>query len=249
MSFVPRIGRTGNGVPFRGPRALGRGSSRSSGPIINLPNRISSASGRLEKVGTRLPPASSRHSFSGLFSFSLFGFFDVDGSYNPRDRVSRVARRRVDGSSRSKSRPENETRERDEGLEGGRGSEGKGSVGRSDGRRFHFVSLPACGGAIAAALCQSVTLSRHPFYYLAGGCPAHSTSCQPETPFPTYLPTGHGYNVDQARGCLTSCRVFSPLSFSVHSPISFPLAQALDLHPQREKTREAGGNAASDKIV
>jgi len=56
--------------------------------------------------------------------------------------------------------------------------EGKGSVGRSVGRRFHFVSLPACGGAIAAALCQSVTLSRHPFY-LAKGCPAHSTSYQP----------------------------------------------------------------------
>ena len=35
---------------------------------------------------------------------------------------------------------------------------GGGSAGR-----FHFVSLPACGGAIAAALCQSVTLSRHPF--------------------------------------------------------------------------------------
>lgn len=51
------------------------------------------------------------------------------------------------------------------------GVKGEGSVGRSDGRRFHFVSLPACGGAIAAALCQSVTLSRHPFYYLAGGCP------------------------------------------------------------------------------
>lgn len=34
--------------------------------------------------------------------------------------------------------------------------------GRASGR-FHFVSLPACGGAIAAALCQSVTLSRHPF--------------------------------------------------------------------------------------
>lgn len=132
---------------------------------------------------------------------------------------------------------------------------GKGSVGRSVGRRFHFVSLPACGGAIAAALCQSVTLSRHPFYYLAGGCPALSPSCQPwytnpGTPFPT-PPTGHGYNVDQARGCLTSCRAraCSLLSFSVYSSISFSLAQTSDLHPQQEKTREAGGNAASGAAI
>lgn len=62
-----------------------------------------------------------------------------------------------------------ETARRSKGVRGGRSV---GRVGRSVGRRFHFVSLPACGGAIAAALCQSVTLSRHPFYHLARGCPA-----------------------------------------------------------------------------
>lgn len=72
---------------------------------------------------------------------------------------------------REKSSPRGRNRGLVERDETARRSKGvvrwKGSVGR----RFHFVSLPACGGAIAAALCQSVTLSRHPFYYLARGCP------------------------------------------------------------------------------
>lgn len=82
---------------------------------------------------------------------------------------------------------------------GPRGGGGAGGKGRSVGRRFHFVSLPACGGAIAAALCQTVTLSRHPFYYLARGCPAPLSIRSP-------LCTLRGYNVDQAEGCLTACR-------------------------------------------
>ena len=86
----------------------------------------------------------------------------------------------------------------------------KGSVGR----RFHFVSLPACGGAIAAALCQSVTLSRHPFYYLARGCPA-PLSIRSAPSLLAAPPTSHGYNVDQARGCLTGCRSFASLSLSL----------------------------------
>jgi len=59
-------------------------------PIINLPNRILSASRRLEKVGTELSPRnsfSSRHSFFGLVFFSLFGFSDVDDSNNSSSHV------------------------------------------------------------------------------------------------------------------------------------------------------------------
>ena len=98
----------------------------------------------------------------------------------------------------------------------------KGSVGR----RFHFVSLPACGGAIAAALCQSVTLSRHPFYYLARGCPA-PLSIRSAPSLLAAPPTSHGYNVDQARGCLTGCRSFASLSLSS----SFTLILSLYLVP------------------
>lgn len=64
--------RSGGEASSRRPRALEERRSRGSrpdppGPIINLPNRISSASGRLEKVDTSFCPIRSRslfHSFS-----------------------------------------------------------------------------------------------------------------------------------------------------------------------------------------
>lgn len=138
--------------------------------------------------------SSSRRSFFGISFFSHLGFSDVNDSYNSNGHVSRVARRRVDSFLRifhrdrncerpdQKMRGERREREKETGPGGcarGEKMRERREKGRSVGRRFHFVSLPACGGAIAAALCQSVTLSRHPFYYLAKGCPAHSTSYQP----------------------------------------------------------------------
>lgn len=91
---------------------------------------------------------------------SPYTFLDVEGE--PR----RGERRKVGRRSKSWLVESDEMGRRT--VEGERVVVGEGSVGR----RFHFVSLPACGGAIAAALCQTVTLSRHPFYYLARGCPA-----------------------------------------------------------------------------
>lgn len=89
----------------------------------------------------------------------------------------------------------------------------------SVGRRFHFVSLAACGGAIAAALCQSVTLSRHPFYHLARGCPAPlSIRSTPPHPLLTAPPTSHGYNAGSRQG-LPDCLPYlslSPLSPSLY---------------------------------
>lgn len=88
----------------------------------------------------------------------------------------------------------------------------------SVGRRFHFVSLAACGGAIAAALCQSVTLSRHPFYHLARGCPAPlSIRSTPPHPLLTAPPTSHGYNGGSRQG-LPDCLPYLSLSLSPLSP-------------------------------
>lgn len=160
-----------------------------------------------------------------------------------------------DDFSRSKSRSEN-ARERDEDLEDG---ERKGSEGRRVGRSVGRSEVPFCFSAGVWRRDSSGTLSERdvittPLLLPSQGVPRAPanpgvTSLGP--PFPT-PPTGHGYNVDQARGCLTGCRVFSLLSFFVHSSISFPLAQALDLHPpwrSREKTREAGGKAVSGAAI
>lgn len=74
VSFVPR-GRKDEKLadPVSSPEGVRRGSHGSSGPIINLPNRISSASGRLEKVDT---------SVAARF-FRVRAFFYVDGCYEP----------------------------------------------------------------------------------------------------------------------------------------------------------------------
>lgn len=148
-SFFESEGReTGFRLVTRGRSA----EDRPDPPIINLPNRISSASRRLEKVGTRLSPrnsSSSRPSFFGLSFFSLFGFSDVDDSYNSSGHVSRVARRRVDSFLRifhrdrncerpdQKTRGERSEREKETGPGGCargermRGEKGEGSVGGS----------------------------------------------------------------------------------------------------------------------
>lgn len=220
MSFVLRIGRTGNRVSSHSPRAPGA-EDRPDPPIINLPNRISSASRRLEKVGNSTLPArnssSSRHSFLGLFFFSLFDFSDVDDSNNSNGHVSRVARRRADSflrisSSRSKSR-ENRAermRERDGRRDGnrrvrerGKDEEGEGSVGRSVGRS----EVPFCFSASVWRRDSSGTLSERdvittPLLLPSQGVPRAlhllpAPVCQ--SPFPTPA-TSQGYNVDQAQG-------------------------------------------------
>lgn len=114
--------------------ARGRSAEdRPDPPIINLSNRISSASRRLEKVGTRLSPrnsSSSRRSSLDLSFFSPLGFSDVDDSYNSSGHVSRVARRRVDSflrifhRGRNCGRPDQKTRgEREENERKRRGPE------------------------------------------------------------------------------------------------------------------------------
>lgn len=200
-------------------------------PIINLPNRISSASGRLEMVDTRGNVlALSR---APLFLSSLFSFLS---SFFLRKHLTALSRV---GAESGEIEREAAKRERKVGSGGGRNRaavsrgmkrEGEAKGGEwwsvregSVGRRFHFVSLAACGGAIAAALCQSVTLSRHPFYHLARGCPAPlSIRSTPPHPLLTAPPTSHGYNAGSRQG-LPDCLPYLSLSLlSLLLFISFP---------------------------
>ena len=75
VSFVPGARRTRKASPRRLEaleERLERRSSGSSGPIINLPNRISSASGRLEKVDTPQCPYRVLRSAFSRFSLHFF---------------------------------------------------------------------------------------------------------------------------------------------------------------------------------
>lgn len=193
-------------------------------PIINLPNRISSASGRLEMVDTRgnvLALSRAPLFFSSLFSF-LSTFFLRKHLTARRGREWRNRER--GGETGEKSWEWRWTKscgcvERDETGRRSKGGEWWSVREGSVGRRFHFVSLAACGGAIAAALCQSVTLSRHPFYHLARGCPAPlSIRSTPPHPLLTAPPTSHGYNAGSRQG-LPDCLPYlslSPLSPSLY---------------------------------
>lgn len=172
----PVVGRTRSWrTRSRRPRAFEE--DRTDPPVRSLISRIES---RVPRDDWKRWIRRSRH---GFFTFEAFLY--VDGCYGAGAILSRaVSRRRGSGApprggegakgSRSSEswhvgRDENGKSKGGTRCGGGGGGGGKG---RSVGRRFHFVSLPACGGAIAAALCQTVTLSRHPFYYLARGCPA-----------------------------------------------------------------------------
>ena len=124
-------------------------------------------------------------------------------------------------------------REKEWGREREREREREGcmvGVGMRSTGRFHFVSLAACGGAIAAALCQSVTLSRHPFY-LARGLPLLPRL---RFPFSHSLPFGGaGATWIKPRGCLTAWqaafRSFSRLHTSPLFPSFYP---SLTFHPR-----------------
>lgn len=97
------------------------------------------------------------------------------------------------------------------------GEKGEGSVGRSE--------VPFCFSASVWRRDSSGTLSERdvittPLLLPSQGVPRTlhllpTPVCRPRSPFPTPA-TGLGYNVDQARGCLTGCRAFSVLSFFVY---------------------------------
>lgn len=99
------------------------------------------------------------------------------------------------------------------------------SVARAVGRSVGRSEVPFCFSASVWRRDSSGTLSERdvittPLLLPNQGVPRTlhllpTPVCRPRSPFPTPA-TGLGYNVDQARDCLTGCRAFSVLSFFVH---------------------------------
>lgn len=154
-------------------------------------------------------------------------------TYNSSGHVSRVARRRVDSflrifhRDRNCERPDQKTRgERSEReKETGPGGCARGErmrERREKGRSVGRSEVPFCFSASVWRRDSSGTLSERdvittPLLLPSQGVPRTlhllpTPRCRPQSPFPT-PDSGLGYNVDQARGCLTGCRAFSVLSF------------------------------------